>query len=66
MALLALSTIVKKYLKPSEVGTKWGPHPSIWTISKGESDKLLLNRKGKHFYFAWDKSYNLDYDPFVK
>ena len=52
MALLALSTIVKKYLKPYEVGTEWGPHPSIWTSSKGESDKLLLNGKGKHFYFA--------------
>ena len=52
VALVASSTIVKKYLKPSKVGVEYGPQTSIWSKSKVELLRLLLKGKGKRFFLA--------------
>lgn len=41
--------MVKKYLKPSEVGTENGPYTSMWIESNEHSDILLSKGKGNLF-----------------
>ena len=50
--LVASSTMVRKYLYPSWVGTKYGPQTSTWIKSKGLKQILLLNGKDRIFCFA--------------
>ena len=52
MFLVASSTMDKKYLKPTCVGTEYGPYISTCTRSKVEEHKLLLDGKCNRFYFA--------------
>ena len=52
VALVASSTTVKKYLKPSKVGVEYGPHTSIWIKSKAQELILLWKEKGDHLSFA--------------
>ena len=52
VALMASSTMVRKYLWPPEVGMENGPQTLIWTRSKGESHLLFSKGKGSLFCFA--------------
>ena len=52
MDLVASSTMVRKYLKPSWVDLVKGPQTSQWIRSKAFLDKWLKKGKGKRFCFA--------------
>ena len=52
MDLVAPSTMVRKYLKPSWVDLAKGPQTSQWIRSKAVLDKWLKKGNGKRFCFA--------------
>lgn len=55
VALVASSTTMRKYLKPSIVEVEKGPHTSMCTKSKEQWDMLLLEGKGNLFCLAKGK-----------
>ena len=56
MDLVASSTMVRKYLKPSWVDLAKRPQTSQWIRSKAFSDKWLKKGKGNHFCLAMGQS----------